>query len=402
MCHPDDVSVQAAQPETGNPLWGEDWPSVREQWALDPTVTFLNHGSFGACPKPVLDRQTTLRAQMEAQPVEFLWRRLKDLQQEARARVAAFLNADPDGLAFVPNATTGTATVLHGFDFRPGDQILLTDHAYPAVSKAVRRACDRFGAEMVVVPIPLPLPSGEGIADAFSGAASERTRLAIVDHVTSPTAAILPVERIVANCRRAGIPVLVDAAHGPGMLPIDLRSLRPDFWTGNFHKWACAPKGAAALYVGPEHRDRIRPLVASHGYPGTFVEEFDWTGTHDPTPYLSIPAALEFCERLGWDRIRRHNHELAAAGRRIVAETVRTEQLVPQDVFGSMSIVALPAGLAATEEEAGDAQIRLYEQHRIEVPLTAWNGRLLVRLSAQVYNAPSDYARLADVLPEVI
>jgi isopenicillin-N epimerase len=186
------------------------------------------------------------------------------------------------------------------------------------------------------------------------------------------------------------------------MLPIYVTTLRPDFWTGNFHKWVCAPKGAAALFVSPEHRHRIRPMVASHGYPGTFGDEFDWTGTHDPTPYLSVPAALDFWERLGWDRIRRHNHELAAAGRRMVAEAVGTAQLVPEDAFGSMSIVALPEGVAATEEEAENAQARLYDRHRIEVPFTAWNGRCLVRLSAQVYNAPSDYALLADVLPDVL
>ena len=396
------MTVREARHEAGNPLWGEDWPAVRSAWVLDPSVTFLNHGSFGACPRPVLDRQAALRGEMESQPVDFLWRRLKGLQQEARGRVAAFLNADPDGLAFVPNATTGTATVLHWLDLRAGDQILLTDHAYPAVLKAVRRACDRSGAEMVVVPIPLPLPAGESIADTFSAALSERTRLAIVDHVTSPTAAILPVERIVADCRRSGAHVLVDAAHGPGMLPMDLGSLRPDFWTGNFHKWVCAPKGAAALYVGPEHRGRIRPLVASHGYPGTLTDEFDWTGTHDPTPYLSIPAALDFCDELGWDRIRRHNHRLAAIGRQVVAEAVGPPRMVPEDAFGSMSVVALPAGVATTEDEAERTQARLYTQHRIEVPFTAWNGTGLVRLSAQVYNAPSDYARLAEALPQVL
>jgi isopenicillin-N epimerase len=402
MCNPDPVSVQAAQHKAGNALWGEDWPSVRAQWVLDPSVTFLNHGSFGATPRPVLDHQAALRMEMEAQPVEFLWRRLKGLRQEVRARVAAFLNADPDGLAFVSNATTGTATVLYGLDLQPRDEILLSDHAYPAVTKAVRRVCDRLGAETVVVPIPLPLPPGEEIATAFSAALSERTRLAIVDLVTSPTAAILPVERIVAVCRQAGVPVLVDAAHGPGMLPIDVTNLRPDFWTGNFHKWVCAPKGAAALFVSAEHRDRIRPLVASHGYPGTFGDEFDWTGTHDPTPYLSVPAALDFGEQLGWDRIRTHNHELAAYGRRIVAEAVGTPQLVPDEAFGSMSIVAVPNGMATTEEQAVRLQARLYERHRIEVPFTAWNDRCLVRLSAQVYNAPSEYAHLAEVLPSVL
>jgi isopenicillin-N epimerase len=395
------MSTRIATHGAGNPLWGEDWHSVRAQWDLDPTVTFLNHGSFGATPRPVLDRQAALRAEMEAQPVEFLWRRLKGLQQEARNRVAAFLKADPDGLAFVPNATTGVATVLAGLDPSPGDEILLTDHAYPAVLKAVRRLCDRSGADMVVAGIPLPLPEAGEIVARFTDRLAKRTRLAIIDHVTSPTAAILPVDRIVEECRRTGIPVLVDAAHGPGMLPIDLAQLQPDFWTGNFHKWVCAPKGAAALVVAPAHRDRIRPLVPSHGYGGGFHDEFDWTGTHDPTSYLSVPAALDFFGGLGWQRIRTHNHELAAYGRRIVSEAVGTSSPVPEGSFGSMAVVALPHGVASTEEDAASAQARLYERHRIEVPFSAWSGRGLVRLSAQVYNSPSEYERLAEVLPGI-
>jgi isopenicillin-N epimerase len=396
------MGVEVVQHEAGNPLWGDDWPSVQAQWDLDPAVTFLNHGSFGATPRPVLEHQAALRREMEAQPVEFLWRRLKGAQQAARSRVAAFLNADPDGLAFVPNATTGVATVLAGLDPSPGDEVVLTDHAYPGVSKAVRRLCDRSGADMVIAAIPLPIPQPDEIVARFVERLTERTKLAIVDHVTSPTAAIFPVERIVTECRLAGVPVLVDAAHGSGMLDVDLTRLQPDFWTGNFHKWVCAPKGAAALFVAPEHRERIRPLVPSHGYGGSFRDEFDWTGTHDPTPYLSVPAALDFLGGLGWRRIRRHNHELAAYGSRIVSEAVGTTSPVPAESFGSMAVVALPPWVATTQEDADAAQAVLYEQHRIEVPFTVWNGRGLVRLSAQAYNAPSHYERLAEALPRVL
>jgi isopenicillin-N epimerase len=382
-----------------NALWGPDWPSVRDQWILDPSVAFLNHGSFGACPLPVLDAQTELRRQMERQPVEFLWRRLAGLTGEARERTAALLNAEPAGLAFVTNATMGVATVLAGTSLEPGDEVVMTDHAYPAIRNSARRACAASGATLVVEHVPLPLPSPDDVAAIVLGAVTARTRLVIVDHVTSPTAAIFPVKAIVEQCRSRDTPVLVDAAHVPGMFDVDLTALAPDFWTGNFHKWACAPKGAAVLYVGPEHRDRVRPLVTSHGYGGSFHAEFDWTGTADPSPYLSIPAALDFMETLGWERVRRHNHALVESGRAWLAGALGTEAQVPESSFGSMAVVALPAGVGATVEEARVLQADLYDTDRIEVPIGSWNERGYVRLSAQAYNAPGEYERLARALP---
>jgi isopenicillin-N epimerase len=389
-------------PGTANPLWGDDWPAVRDLWLLDPEITFLNHGSFGATPRPVLDRQMALRTEMERRPVEFLWRRLPDLLREARGAVAAFLMADPEGLAFVPNATTAVATVLAQAGLEPGDEVLLTDHAYPAVLKAARRECARTGAELVLASVPLPLPPPGEITRIVAGALTGRTKLAIVEHVTSATAAIFPIAEIVAACRARGVPALVDAAHGPGMLPIDLAALAPDYWTGNLHKWVCAPKGAAVLFVAPEHRPLVGPLVASHGYGGTFHEQFDWTGTADPTAFLSVPAALELFRGLGWERVRRHNHELAAYGRRVVAAAVRTEPPVPEAAFGSMALIALPAGAATTEEEAAALQGRLYREDRIEVPLGMWDGRAFVRISAQAYNCRADVERLASALPRLL
>jgi isopenicillin-N epimerase len=385
-----------------NPLWGPDWPSVKARWTLDPAIAFLNHGSFGATPRSVLDAQQAWREQMERRPVEFLYRRLPSLLGDVREEVAAFLRADPAGVVFVPNATTGVATVLAAADLGPGDEVLTTDHAYPAVLNALASTAASTRAHISAVLVPVPVPRPEEIAELVAAGITERTKLALVDHVTSSTGAIFPIGTIVALCRQREIPVLVDAAHAPGMLPVDLEELNPDFWIGNFHKWVCAPKGAAALFVSKEHRAAVRPLVPSHGYGSGLHAEFDWTGTNDPTAHLSIPAALRFMADLGWDRLRRHNHELAGLGRSLVAEAAGTAALMSGDQFGSMSLVALPEGTAATPEDAAALQARLYDEAHIEVPLMPWHDRVFVRLSAQAYNCPGDYERLAAALPALL
>jgi isopenicillin-N epimerase len=373
-----------------NNLWGEDWPDVRRQWDLDLSVAFLNHGSFGACPLPVLQAQAEWRAEMEGQPVEFL------------ERAPAFLRADPGGLAFVPNATMAVAAVLANVELQPGDQILITDHAYPAVRNAADRACALRGATLVVQHVPLPLPAPDDIAAAILASVTRGTRLVIVDHVTSPTAAIFPIESVVRGCHDRDVPVLVDSAHGPGMLDIDVDTLAPDFWTGNFHKWVCAPKGSAALFVGAEHRGGFRPLITSHGYGSGFHPEFDWVGTADPTPYLSLSAALDFMDELGWERTHAHNHALVVEGRTLARAAVETVPPTPDDAVGSMAILALPTGVGATPDEARALQTRLYREQRIEVPFVAWNGTGHIRLSAQVYNHPAEYSRLADALETLL
>lgn len=386
-------------PPQTNELWGDDWPEVRGQWTLDPTVTFLNHGSFGACPRPVLDRQAALRNELERQPVDFLWRRFPEQVAAARSKVATFLGADEAGFAFVPNVTAGVSTVLRSMRLRPFDEVLITDHAYPAVLIATQRACEKAGARIAIAPVPLPLPAAVNIVALVRGAMGPRTRLVVIDHVTSSTAAILPVREIVGACREADVPVLVDAAHAVGMLAVDVGALGADFWVGNLHKWTCAPKGAAALVVSPERRGDVHPLVTSHGADQGFREEFDWTGTHDPTAYLAAPAAIAFFDALGWERVRRHNHALASFGRATLAEALGTAPPVRDEAFGSMSLVALPEGAVTTYEGTLDLQDRLWRNERIEVPVTWWNERAFVRLSAQAYNAPADYMRLAEALP---
>jgi isopenicillin-N epimerase len=229
-----------------------------------------------------------------------------------------------------------------------------------------------------------------------------RTKLLIIDHVTSPTAVVFPVDRIVRAARARGVLVLVDAAHTPGMLDVDLGHLDPDFWTGNFHKWVCAPKGAAVLYAAPARKDRVHPVVTSHGYGRGLHPEFDWTGTADPTPYLSIPAALDFMEGLGWDRLRRHNHSLVTLGRDLLATALGTPPQVPEAALGSMAVVELPGAAGSTAERATALQTGLYAAERIEVPVGSWGGRGFVRLSAQAYNAPAEFELLARAFPSLL
>lgn len=283
-----------------NEIWGEDWSEVRALWRLDPEVAFLNHGSFGACPRAVLDSQRRLRDEMEREPVHFLDRRLPRLLDEARAAVGGFLDADPEGLAFVPNATHALAAALASLPFREGDEVVTTDHAYPAVLNALERACAGRGASLRVVRIPLPLPSADEIVEAVTEALGPRARLCVIDHVTSSTAAIFPVERAVAACRARGVVSFVDAAHAPGMLPVSVRALDPDLWTGNLHKWVCAPKGAAVLWARAELRDLLRPAVTSHAHLTSFHDRFAWTGTHDPTAFLAARASQQPSEPRGW------------------------------------------------------------------------------------------------------
>ena len=289
-------------------------------FGLDPTWTFLNHGSFGACPAPVVEAQAAWRDRLERQPVRFLDRELPGLLAVVRERLGAFLRADPGGLVFVPNATTGVNAVVRSLVFEPGDEILTTDHEYNAVINTLRAVADPVGATVRLAHIPLPVTDAAAVVDAVVGPINERTRLLVISHITSPTALVLPVERIVAAARTRGVDTLVDGAHAPGMVPLDLDALGAAYYTGNAHKWLCAPKGAGFLWVRPDRRDGVLPTVTSHGAndprPDVPVlrKRFDWVGTVDPTATLSIPAALEAVAALdpgGWPGIMAASHARA-------------------------------------------------------------------------------------------
>src|SRR5438094_3898538 len=384
-------------------------------WMLDPAVTFLNHGSFGACPRPVLDVQQRLRERLERQPVQFLVRDLEVLLDDARRALAAFLGADTAGLVFVPNATTGVNAVLRSLALAPGDELLVTDHAYNACRNALAFVAAASRARVVVAPVPFPLASADAVVEAVLGRVTPRTRLALLDHVTSPTGLVLPVEQLVRELAARGVDTLVDGAHAPGMLPLDLRALGAAYYAGNCHKWLCAPKGAGFLHLRRDRRDRVRPVVISHGAnsPRTdrsrLLLEFDWTGSHDPTPSLSVPEAIRFLNGLlpgGWPELMARNRALALEARRILCDALDAMPPAPEEMVGALAAVPLPDGADAPLRSplyVDPLQDVLLERYGIEVPIVPWPAppKRLVRVSCQAYNAREDYERLARALREL-
>jgi isopenicillin-N epimerase len=380
---------------------------LAELWPLERGLVFLNHGSFGACPTEVLRHQATLRAEMETEPVRFLSRELDDRLDAARAALAAFVGSDPDDLAFVTNATSGVNAVLRSRVFAAGDELLTTDHAYNACRNTLNFVAERAGARVVVATVPFPVTSPDEVVDAVLAKVTRRTRLALLDHVTSPTALILPVERLIAELVARGVDVLIDGAHAPGMLPLNLATLGATYYSGNCHKWLCAPKGSAFLWTRRDRQPDVRPLTISHGAnavrPGRsrFRLEFDWTGTSDPTAWLTVPKALEYLGTLvpgGWPALMARNRALALDARRLLCVAAGTPPPCPDDMIGSLASVRLPDGSTEVGWRRPDPlQQRLFEDWRIEVPVMSWPAapRRLVRISAQLYNRPEHYERLA-------
>ena len=390
------------------PLHESQWAAL---WPLDPAVTFLNHGSFGACPTEVLRTQSALRAELEAEPVRFLQRELEGRLDAARAALGAFVGADPDDLAFVANATGGVNAVLRSLRLAAGDELLTTDHAYAACRNTLDYVADRTGARVVAAPVPFPVASPQAVVDALLARVSSRTRVALVDHVTSPTGLVLPIGRIVAELAARGVETLVDGAHAPGMVPLDLRALGAAYYSANCHKWLCTPKGSAFLWVRRDRQADVHPLTISHGATGEragrtrFRLEFDWTGTQDPTAWLAVPRAIEYLGGLvegGWPALMARNRALALEARRLLCAATGTAPACPDEMVGSLAAVILPDRMRTeTGWRVPDPlQARLFGAHRIEVPIMRWPAppRRLVRVSCQLYNDASQYARLADAL----
>lgn len=385
-------------------------------WSLDPDITFLNHGSFGACPTVVLAEQRRLRDQLEQEPVRFFVREYQDLLDGARDALASFLGAPGDELAFVTNATMGCNTVLRSLALSLGDEIVVTDHGYNACRMAVDYVAERAGAHVVVVPLPFPIAGPEVVEQAVLAAVTERTRCVLIDHVTSPTGLVFPVQTLVAALRERGVFVMVDGAHAPGMLPLDLAALGADAYTGNAHKWLCAPKGAAFLHVRAEHHHWVRPLSISHGAsaPDTqrsrFLQEFDWCGTADPSAWLSIPAALRFMGAVlpgGWDAVRAENRAKVLAGRELLCGALGLESPAPPPMIGSLAAVPLPPSpprVGKGQWTIDPLADRLFREQGIEVPVSDWPSPRcrLLRISAQVYNEAGEYETLAALLPGLL
>jgi isopenicillin-N epimerase len=375
--------------------------SRRNKFLLRPDVIYLNHGSFGACPRPVFERYQGWQRELEMEPVEFLGRRFTTLMRAAREALAAFVGAGPDDLVFVPNATTGLNAVARSLRLEPGDEVLATDHEYGALDRMWTFICERRGARYVRRRLPLPVRSAEEIIDAVWAGVGNRTRVLFLSHITSTTAIVVPVAELVRRAHERGVITVIDGAHAPGQIPLNLAALGADFYAGNCHKWMNAPKGSAFLYARPEAQPLLEPLVVSWGWRSDrpslsrFVDEHEWQGTRDVAAYLTVPAAIEFMREHDWPEVQRDCHDLVAAGRDRINAITGLAPLTPvgREWFAQMATVALPP----CDHEA--LQRRLFDEYRIEVPTFAWNGGSYLRVSIQAYNDEADIDALAAALP---
>jgi isopenicillin-N epimerase len=385
--------------------------TFRRYWQLATDKIFLNHGSFGACPTKILNLQTELRRQMETEPVQFLWRRFEERLEPARQELARFVGAKSQDLAFVTNATAGVNAVLRSLKFRRGDELLTTNHDYNACHNVLVEVARKTGAKLVVANVPFPLRAATEITGAILRAVTRRTRLAMIDHVTSNTALVFPLRQIIRELDARGVDTLVDGAHAPGMLPLNLRALRPAYYTANLHKWVCAPKGAAFLWTREDRQADLQPAVISHGNnrsrPGftRFQDRFDWAGTFDPTAWLCVGEAIRFMRQLlpgGWSELYRRNHELALQARRLLCQRLEVAPPCPEALLGSMVTIPLPQRFQPRPAagKIDSEQLELYDRFGIEVPFMRFGKpeRRWLRLSAQLYNSTAEYARLADAL----
>jgi isopenicillin-N epimerase len=369
--------------------------AIRGAWRLDPDFVTVNHGSFGATPDCVLADQENWRRRMEAQPTRFMGTVLPDALRASASRLASFVGARGEDIAFVDNATSGCNAVLRSLSFKPGDEILVLDQGYGAVRETVRFVTEQTGARMKVAALPFPNASDDDLITAIAAMLSSKTRIAVIDHITSASALVLPSDRIIATCHQRGVLVLIDGAHGPGQVAIDLQALGADWYTGNCHKWLCAPKGCGFLWTHPDRQRNTHPTVISHGFGEGYLPEFDWTGTRDPSPFLSVGAAIDFHEQLGGASLRKRNICLAAEAASLVAKRLNTETI---NGGGAMRLVRLPVPLR-TGAQPLRAKLLLAGT---DAPVHAIGDALWLRLSAFAYNELDDYARLADIVAGVL
>ncbi|MBI1777846.1 MAG: aminotransferase class V-fold PLP-dependent enzyme [Proteobacteria bacterium] len=369
---------------------------------LDAGWLTVNHGAFGATPRVVLEAQERWRRSLEAQPSRFMRRILPEALREAAGRLAAFIGAREDDVAFVENATEGCNAVLRSLTFKPGEEILVLSHGYAAVQNAARYIAGRSGAKVVEAKLPFPRADNEAILAAVEAVLSRRTRLAVLDHITSPSALVLPIERLVKACRAAGAKVLVDGAHGPGQVALDLERLGADWYVGNCHKWLMAPKGCGFLWASAEAQGDLHPVTISHGFGKGFRAEFDWTGTRDPSAWLAVTAAIDFHQRLGGAALCRRNAALAEEAAIGLARGLATEIGGLAGRGAAMAIVRLPIAGTATRERALALRGRLLDAHACDAPVHALAGQFWLRFSVQAYNEPSDYHRLGQIARRLV
>ena len=388
--------------------------SFASHWSLDQEVVFLNHGSYGACPNRVLDHQHQLRQRIERQPVRFFMRDGFDLLDEARGHLAEFVGANTQDLVFLRNTTEGVNAVVRSLDFKVGEQIIVTNHGYNACRNIVEYIASKTGAEVVVVELPFVGITEDQVIDTVTKAVTNRTRLAIIDHITSPTGLVLPIAPLTRVLENAGVSVLIDGAHGPGMVDLDMTQLSASWYVGNLHKWVCAPKGAAFMWMNSRVQKQTRPAVISHGYnqktlmperPGHHLE-FDWIGTHDPTAWLSVPEAIKFTAGMlpgGWPAVMKRNRTLVLEARELLARRLNLDLPVNDKMIGHLAALPIRIENDTLSTLYGSAfQKRLLDRYNIEVPVIPWpnSDARLIRVSAALHNSIEDYARLADALEE--
>jgi isopenicillin-N epimerase len=372
-----------------------DSAALRGEWALEPGIAYLNHGGFGLTPNLVLAAQDAWRARIERDPTRFLTFELEELLRDATAVVAPAVGAAPEDLVFVENATSGLNAVLRGIELEAGDEILMTSLAYPAIRKAALYAASRVGARLVEAEVKLPLAGDADILRAVAARLTKRTRLAVFDHIASHSALVMPAAALTRLAREAGAAVMIDGAHAPGMIPLDVAAIGADWYVGNLHKWFFAPRSCGFLWAARSVQAATHPLAISHGYTEGFRAEFEWTGTRDATAALAAPAGIDFHRRLGGADLMARNQTLvheAAAG---LVRDWGTEAIAPLSSFASMAVVRLPLGGEATAARAGTLMRELDERHHIAAAVVALAGALWVRVSAQAYNDAADYRRLA-------
>lgn len=374
---------------------------LKPHFLLDPQLVFLNHGSFGATPRPVFRAYQRWQRELERQPVEFLGRRASSLMAASRWELADFLGTQADHLVFTTNVTVAINIVAHSLKLGPGDQVLSSDHEYGALDRAWRFLAAERGFAYINQPVPIPLTTPQAFLESFWRGVTSRTRVIFLSHITSPTALIFPIERVAERARQAGILTVIDGAHAPGQIPLHLDDLGVDFYGGNLHKWLCAPKGTGFLYAAPAVQHLLKPLVVSWGFqadvpgPSRFIDEQEWWGTRDLAGFLSVGEAIRFQERQHWEAIRRECHSLAAEAEGGICALTR---LAPLHTGGSTWYSQMVAAPLPPTTDLAQVKARLLERHRIEVPVFTWQGRKLIRVSVQGYNSRTDIQRLLAAL----
>lgn len=379
--------------------------NFKSQFLLDPEITYLNHGSFGACPKPVFEIYQKWQRELERQPVEFLGRRIKDLLFESRQRLGEYLGVDAQSLVYYPNPTTAINMVARCLSLEPGDEILTTNHEYGAMDRIWRFICRKTGASYHIQPIEVPVTSAEKLVEELFSGVTMRTKAIFISHVTSPTALIFPVQTICKKAREMGILTIVDGAHAPGQIDLDLKTINADIYVGACHKWLCAPKGSAFLYANPSIQDSLEPLIVSWGFesdkpgPSRFIDYHEWQGTRDLAAFLAVPAAIEFQNNHNWPLLRQQCHELASSARARMNAVTNCPSLSPDSHswFSQMVSVILPNPI-----QPDALQSILYDRYRIEVPLFIWNDIPVMRISIQVYNCAEDIDYLVSTLSSLL